>query len=122
MAPGDEGLGWAVGVDGPEAEVGQDLLDDRGLVNGRALIAEPESQCIAKVTKVATSRLKTSRLTASLLILWARYDPGCEPGWNSALEYYGRQVPRKGQASRYLLQGVTSQEIFRASPQPRKER
>ena len=115
MAQGGEGLGWAVGMGGPGAEVGQDLLDDRGLLNGRALLADPESQCIAKVTKVATRY-------ASLLILWARYDPGCEPGWNSALEYYERQVPRKGQAPRYLLQGVTSQEIFRASPQPRKER
>ena len=61
MAPGNEGLGWAVGVGGSDREVGQDLLDARGLLNGRTLIAEPESQCIAKVTKVATSRLTTSQ-------------------------------------------------------------
>jgi len=33
VAPGGEGLGWAVGVGGSEAEVGEDLFDDRGLVN-----------------------------------------------------------------------------------------
>lgn len=33
MAPGGEGLGWAVGVGGPEPEVGEDLLDDLRLVN-----------------------------------------------------------------------------------------
>ena len=32
MAAGGEGLGWAVGVDGPEPEVGEDLRDDLGLV------------------------------------------------------------------------------------------
>jgi len=62
VAPGGEGLGWGVEVSGPGAKLGEDLFDDRGLLNGQALLAEPESQCIAKVTKVATSRLKTSRL------------------------------------------------------------
>ena len=33
MAPGGEGLGWGVGVGGSDREVGQDLLDYRGLVN-----------------------------------------------------------------------------------------
>ena len=53
MAPGGEGLGWGVGVGGSDREVGQDLLDARGLLNGRGLIAEPESQCIARVPEAA---------------------------------------------------------------------
>ena len=48
------GLRRAMGVGRPEAEAAEDLPDDLGLVNGRALIEEPESQRIAKVTRVAT--------------------------------------------------------------------
>ncbi len=33
MAPGSEGLGWGMGVGGPEAEVGEDLPDYRSLIN-----------------------------------------------------------------------------------------